>query len=94
MRRVFISGKVNGLSYVVAQERFNEAARLFSEYDVVNPTKLCNPRWSWWRCMAVCLWHLVRCDTVAMLSNWRGSRGAKIEHFLALLLFKKVLYLH
>lgn len=94
MRRVFISGKVTGLSYIVAQERFNEAARLFSEYDVVNPTKLCNSRWSWWRCMAVCLWHLVRCDTVAMLSNWRGSRGAKIEHFLALLLFKKVLYLH
>lgn len=93
MRKVFISGKVSGLSYVVAQERFNEAARRFKNCDVVNPIKLCNPKWSWSRCMAACLWHLLRCDTVAMLSNWRSSRGAKIEHFLALMLRKKVIYL-
>ena len=43
MKRVFISGKVSGLPYTHAQERFNRVASIFDEYEVRNPVKLCKP---------------------------------------------------
>lgn len=94
MEKVFISGKVSGLPYVYAQERFNRAASLFQGCEVHNPVKLCKPYWSWWRCMAVCLWHLMRCDTVVFMDNWQDSRGARIENCVARLLGKKIIYMN
>ena len=94
MEKVFISGKVSGLPYVYAQERFNRAASLFQGWEVHNPVKLCKPTWSWWRCMAVCLWHLLWCDVVVFLYNWQDSRGASIEHRVARLLGKKIIYMN
>ena len=94
MKKVFISGKVSGLPYVYAQKRFNRAASLFQGCEVHNPVKLCKPYWSWPRCMAVCLWHLMRCDTVVFMDNWQDSRGARIEHRVARLLGKKMIYMN
>lgn len=94
MDKVFISGKVSGLPYVYAQERFNRAASLFQGWEVHNPVKLCKPYWSWRRCMVVCLWHLVKCDMVVFLDNWQDSKGARIEHRVARLLGKKIIYMN
>ena len=94
MIKVFISGKVSDLPYAYAQERFNRVASLFQGWEVHNPVKLCKPTWSWWRCMVVCLWHLMRCDTVVFMDNWRDSRGARIEHRVAKLLGKKIIYMN
>ena len=94
MKKVFISGKVSGLPYVYAQKRFNRAASLFQGCEVHNPVKLCKPYWSWPRCMAVCLWHLMRCDTVVFMDNWQDSKGARIEHRVAKLLGKTVVYMN
>lgn len=94
MEKVFISGKVSGLPYAYAQERFNRAASLFQGCGVHNPVKLCKPTWSWPRCMIVCLWHLMKCDTVVFMDNWQDSRGARIENRMARLLGKKIIYMN
>lgn len=94
MMKVFISGKVSGLPYVYAQKRFNRAASLFQGCEVHNPVKLCKPSWSWWRYMVVCLWHLMKCDTVVFMDNWQDSKGARIEHRVARVLGKTVIYMN
>ena len=94
MKKVLISGKVSGLPYVYAQKRFNRAASFFQGCEVHNPVKLCEPSWAWWRCMVVCLWHLVKCDTVVFMDNWQDSRGARIENRVARLLGKNVIYMN
>ena len=94
MKKVFISGKVSGLPYVYAQERFNRAASLFQGWEVHNPVKLCEPSWSWWRCMVVCLRHLVKWHTVVFMDNWQDSRGARIENRMARLLGKNIIYMN
>ena len=91
--KVFISGKVSGIDYYVAFNKFAEEEAMLSRigYEVVNPTKLCKKNWSWLRCMAVCLWHLLRCNCVYQLDNWQDSRGARIEYKWAKFLGKKIL---
>lgn len=85
MCKVFISGRVSGLPYDYAKAKFDKAERYFlaAGYQVFNPTEVCKLEWSWVRCMIVCLWYLFQCDTVAFLDNWKESRGARIEHFVA-----------
>ena len=93
MRRVFISGKVSGLTYAHTQERLNRMASLFDGYEVRNPVKLCMPYWSWPRCMIVCLWHLMKCDTVVFMDDWQDSRGARIENRVAKFFDKQIIYI-
>lgn len=94
MEKVFISGKVSNLPYAYAQERFNRVASLFQGWEVHNPVKLCKPTWSWWRCMAVCLWHLMKCDAVVFMDNWQDSRGARIENRIARFFDKQIIYVN
>lgn len=90
--KVFISGKVSGMPYLVAYGKFSQADRVLSRmgYKVINPTKICKNKWSWLRCMVVCLWHLLWCDEVMQLDNWEESRGAKIEYKWARFLGKRI----
>ena len=94
--KIFISGRITGDPNCV--EKFYQAEkRLKSSYDVVNPCYLqfwglplvC---YSWRTCMMVCLWNLVKCSTVYMLEDWKESRGARIEHKVAKLFRKKMIY--
>ena len=88
--KIFISGKVSGIEYYVAYQTFANADRMLSQqgYNVINPMKICKKRWSWLRCMAVCLWHLTWCHKIYQLDNWRDSCGARIEYKWAKLLKK------
>lgn len=91
--RVFVSGKVSGLVYVAACKKFYDAAAvvLNNGMSPVVPVDLCKSWWGWYRCMAVCLWHLARCKYILQLDNWTDSRGAKWEYRAAKLLRKKFL---
>lgn len=91
--KVFISGKVSGMDYLRAYQKFAEADRLLSQmgYSTVNPMKICKKHWSWLRCMIVCLWKLTWCDKIYQLDNWRSSKGARIEYRWAKLLKKEVI---
>lgn len=93
-KKLFISGPVSCIPYKEAAIRFNEYALLAHQigFEPVNPIRLCCPLWSWWRCMAVCLWHLLWCDAVLFLRGWDMSRGARIEHRVAEILGKVIMY--
>lgn len=91
--KVFISGKVSGLPYLVAYGNFANAERTLAAmwYEVVNPMKICKEHWSWARCMIKCLWAIYFCDKIYQLPNWQESRGARIEYKWAKLLRKRIL---
>ena len=89
--RVFISGKVSGLVYQDECRLFYDAAALVlatGKHPVV-PVDLCHSWWGWYKCMAVCLWHLLRCKYILQLDNWTDSRGAKWEYRAAKLMRKR-----
>lgn len=66
---------------------------VFPDYlDIVNPTTLGLDNRPWLICMAVCIRHLLRCRRVYMLRGWQSSRGARIEHRIAVLLHKQIIY--
>lgn len=46
------------------------------------PRESC-PRAVWKRAMRSCLVQMLRCDAVLMLPNWRESRGARVERWVA-----------
>ena len=89
--KVFISGRVSGLPYLVAYGNFSNAERTLAAmgYEVVNPMKICKKNWSWVRCMAKCLWAIIFCQKIYQLPNWQESRGARIEYRWAKLLNKR-----
>jgi hypothetical protein len=80
--KVFISGKVSDLPYLVAYGNFSNAERTLAAmgYEVINPMKICKKHWGWVRCMAKCLWAILWCDKLYQLENWQESRGARIEY--------------
>ena len=92
--KLFISGPISGRPYKEAAIHFNSAATLAYQigFDPVNPIQLCRPYWAWWRCMAVCLWHLMWCDAVLFLRGWDMSRGSRMEHRVAIILDKIIMY--
>ena len=80
--KIFISGQVSGIDYKVAKSNFDIAEKVWRNkgYEVVNPTNLCEEKWPWFVCMAVCLWYLIKCDSVYFLPNYKNSKGAMIEY--------------
>jgi hypothetical protein len=89
--KVFISGKVSDLPYLVAYGNFSNAERTLAAmgYEVVNPMKICKQNWSWLRCMIKCLWAIFFCKKVYQLPDWKDSKGARIEYRWAKLLNKR-----
>ena len=89
--KVFISGKVSDLPYLVAYGNFSNAERTLAAmgYEVVNPMKICKQNWCWLRCMVKCLWAIMFCKKVYQLPDWRDSKGARIEYKWAKLLNKR-----
>lgn len=86
MAKVYIAGAVSNLPYHEAMQRFKEAENfLYARGDnPVNPTKYCDVSWDWDECMKKVIPMLLQCDKIYMLKGWKQSRGAKLEHFIAL----------
>lgn len=85
-KKTYISGPVSGVDYEEVRTAFR-AAELRLEvkgHDVVNPMRLCSSSWPWERCMRVCISAMMECDAIYMLKGWKRSRGARLEHFVAL----------
>lgn len=95
--KIYISGKVTGTNDYV--ERFAEAQRTLEvKYpccEVVNPvrenSKLPEDT-SWIGYMANSVNLLSECDVIYMLKGWEQSRGAGIEHTIAIGAEMEVIY--
>lgn len=81
--RLYLAGKMTGLPDFNYPAFNAEAARLRAiGYHVENPAE--NPQQDTWQdYMRVAIAQLVKCDAVALLPGWEGSRGALIENGLA-----------
>ena len=92
--KIYISGKISGIE--------NEAPELFAKaerelqakgFETVNPmTFNHNHDKSWHSYMKEDVKALCECDVIYMLSNWTDSKGAIIEHTIAMYLGLKVQY--
>lgn len=97
-KKIYIAGKITGdPGYEAKFRRAEDYLMVWLEWDywdIVNPVEQCDNRWPWWRCMARCLRLVAGCGWVAMLPDWRESRGARIEHKWARILCKKIIYIN
>ena len=85
MTRIYISGKITGIE-LEAERLFKEAELELIEkgYDPVNPFDLNHEHdESWASYMKENIKALCDCDAIFMLTNWKDSRGAIIEHDIA-----------
>lgn len=95
--RIYIAGKITGDAEYRVKFRAAELHLVRQGWEpgrIVNPVKACRESWPWWRCMMRCLRLLAGCGWVAMLPDWRESRGARIEHRWAFLLGKEIIYIN
>lgn len=84
--KVYISGKITGLSEKVYKNNFNSAELYLTGlgYDVVNPVSYPPiPNGTWTDYMRRDIKLLMDCDYIYMLDNWTESTGAKAEFRLA-----------
>ena len=93
MKRIYIAGPMTGLPGF-NYPAFNRAADALRAkgYHVENPAANPVPPCGTWKgYMLMAIAQLITCDTVALLPGWSDSKGAKVEHQLALDLDLKVL---
>lgn len=86
MTSIYLSGPMTGLTDFNRPAFNAEAARLRAlGYHVENPAE--NPEQSSWAAyMRVAVRQMLTCDKVALLPGWKRSRGALIEHWIAVAL--------
>lgn len=91
--RTYISGKITGLPEETARRLFAEAASGLTG-EVVNPMELVPPTASptWTDYMVTDIAELLTCTHIFMLPNWRDSKGARVEHAIAVAMGLTVRY--
>lgn len=86
-QRIYISGKISGLDMKVAENYFETVEKQLQTagHIPVNPMKVVeyHPDHTWHHYMAKDIEALLYCDAILMLDNWTDSKGAKIEHGIA-----------
>jgi hypothetical protein len=85
-KKIYISGKITGLPYEKAFEKFERAENQLKAigFEVVNPMKLDHKNaLTWSDYMRTDIKALMECDNIFLLSNWRESKGAILEKQIA-----------
>lgn len=94
-KKIYIAGKISGEQRWSVFSKFMAAeSQVKLKYpgcEVVNPIRFCGSEWPWLDCMRVCITHLMGCDAIYMLKDWKQSRGARLEHFIALKLGMRII---
>lgn len=93
-QRLYLSGPMTGIPGNNYPAFHAEAARLRAlGFHVENPAEnAAPPCGSWSGYMRLAIAQLVTCDAVCLLPGWSASRGASIEHGLAVHLGLAVMY--
>ena len=96
MKKIYLSGKITGLTYEQAFNEFLAAEITASKIaeQTINPMKLThNHDKSWENYMLEDIKNLFYCDSIFMLDNWNDSKGARIERFIASEMQIPIIYL-
>lgn len=95
--KIYISGQITGLDYDAAFAMFEaaESVLLNHGHEPVNPMKsegeIPGKTWAQYLAEDIILVD-EHCDGIYLLSNWRQSDGAKLEHALAEIRGKAIFY--
>jgi len=83
--KMYISGPMTGIPNLNFPLFHSEAEKLRAAgFQVINPAELNpDPSKSWTDCMRVDIKALMECDGIHMLPGWTASRGAVLEHHIA-----------
>ncbi len=85
--KIYIAGQITGLDFALACSLFESAEVYLSQlgYEPLNPTKIAQvaDHKTWVDYMCEDMPHVLTCDAFFMLHNWKESRGARIEHAIA-----------
>lgn len=86
VKRIYLAGPMSGLPEFNYPAFHAAAAVLRAQgHHVENPAENPQPACGTWQgYMRMSLRQIAACDCLYMLPGWRGSRGARIEHGLAL----------
>ncbi len=96
MKKIYISGKITGLDIAIAAMLFGAAHEELEKknYHPVNPMKEVpyNKDWTWHQYMLADIALIFDCTHMYMLSNWKESKGARMEHAIAKELEMEIIY--
>ena len=84
--KIYISGKITGLEPEDAFNNFEQAStEVCHEYEPIHTMQKYRniPGWGWKEYMVVSIELLLSCHAIYMLTNWKDSKGARIEHSIA-----------
>jgi len=84
MRKVYISGKITGLSRTEYMTKFNKAEEYLKTkgYEVINPARTNGTLpedTTYDQYMDMSMLMISMCDTIYLLDNWKDSNGARKE---------------
>lgn len=85
MKRIYVAGPMTGLPDLNFPAFHAAAARLRAEgHHVENPAEInADPTAAWSDCMRKDIARLVTCDAIHLLPGWSKSKGACLEHQIA-----------
>ena len=98
MPKIYISGKITGLELNEARDNFDKAEKYlnekFPDFQVINPMKEVpyEKDKTWEEYMLEDIKLLFDCYAIFMLTNWNLSKGARIEHAIAMQMGKSINY--
>lgn len=95
--KIYLAGKVTGDPRY--KEKFEAGVKHLEDLgwkreNIVNPSQLVPGDTPWLKAMWKCLRLMRRCEWVAMLPDWKKSRGARIECFVARLTWKWIIFIN
>ncbi|WP_261508473.1 DUF4406 domain-containing protein [Burkholderia multivorans] len=86
--RLYLAGPMTGYPELNFPVFRAEAQRLRAlGFEIVNPAEInADMSMPWRECMKADIRELLTCDGIAMLAGWEQSKGARLEHHIALAL--------
>ena len=93
-KRIYISGPMTNYPQLNFPAFHAVADELRADgHDVVNPAEINpHPGADWTTCLRADIAALLQCNAIRMLDGWMASRGAVLEHHIAVHLNFEIIY--